>query len=82
MAEALTNNTSLLTLDLSNNRIHPPALFEFIKGLENNKTLTNLKVCFYCWCFYSFLCNPVYDNVLFQNIQLVHNSAKFKIHKE
>ena len=45
MAMALADNTSLLTLDLSNNRIHTPALFELIKGIERNKTLTILKVC-------------------------------------
>ena len=44
MAYALKENTTLHALDLANNRIHPPALFELIKGLEQNKTLAVLKV--------------------------------------
>lgn len=44
MGSALAENTSLLTLDLSNNRIQTRDLFDFIKGLEKNKTLSVLKV--------------------------------------
>ncbi|KAL4230332.1 hypothetical protein ACF0H5_010715 [Mactra antiquata] len=44
MGKALADNTNLHTLDLSNNRIHTRDLFELIKGLEKNKTLTVLKI--------------------------------------
>ena len=46
MGWALSVNTSLTSLDLTCNRIHPPALFELLKGLEKNKTLSSLKVHF------------------------------------
>ena len=44
MGWALLENTTLESLDLTCNRIHPPALFELLKGLEKNKALTTLKV--------------------------------------
>ncbi len=44
MKAVLQENLTLHHLDLSNNRIHPPALFELIQGLESNKTIASLKV--------------------------------------
>ena len=44
MGWALIENTTLQSLDLTCNRIHPPALFELLKGLEKNKSLSTLKV--------------------------------------
>ncbi|KAH3829732.1 hypothetical protein DPMN_102960 [Dreissena polymorpha] len=39
LSDVLRHNTTLEKLDVSCNRIHPPALLEFMKGLLNNKTL-------------------------------------------
>ena len=44
MGWALNVNTTLQSLDLTCNRIHPPALFELLKGLEKNKMLSSIKV--------------------------------------
>ena len=44
MAHALRNNTTLTELDISSNRIHPPALYEFLKGFMHNRALQKLKV--------------------------------------
>jgi hypothetical protein len=47
MAATLKVNTTLHMLDLSNNRIHPPALFQLWQGVCANKTLSNLAVIFF-----------------------------------
>ena len=46
LACMLRSNTSLLELNVESNRIHPPALFELVKGLVQNRTLELLKVCY------------------------------------
>lgn len=44
LAEMLKSNNILTELDLTNNRIHPPALIALIRGLAQNKTLKLLNV--------------------------------------
>lgn len=44
LAEMLESNNILTELDLTNNRIHPPALIALIRGLAQNKTLRSLNV--------------------------------------
>ena len=44
LSEVLRSNTTLEKLDISCNRIHPPALLELMKGLCNNKVLKVLVV--------------------------------------
>ena len=41
---SLHNNTTLKDLDLTCNRIHPPALYELMKGLLCNRGLVTLRV--------------------------------------
>ena len=44
LGHALTHNHTLEELDITHNRIHAPALYEFLKGLLQNKGLQSLKV--------------------------------------
>lgn len=44
LAEMLKSNNILTELDLTNNRIHPPALIALMRGLVHNKTLKLLNV--------------------------------------
>ncbi|WAQ97931.1 LR74B-like protein, partial [Mya arenaria] len=44
MADALSQNTTLRTLDLTNNRIQSPTLVQLLPGLQRNKTLAVLKL--------------------------------------
>jgi len=46
MAYALKQNTTLTDLNMSSNRIHPPALWELWKGVTENKTLRKISVSF------------------------------------
>ena len=47
LAAALLQNTSLLVLNLTSNRIHLPALHKLLDGVVRNKTLTTLHVSVY-----------------------------------
>ncbi|XP_041359295.1 uncharacterized protein LOC121375747 isoform X2 [Gigantopelta aegis] len=40
----LTKNSTLLSLDISSNRINPPAVMELMRGLTKNKVLQHLKL--------------------------------------
>lgn len=44
LKQVLIHNTSITSLDLSNNRIHPRALFELLGGVAANKHLLVLRV--------------------------------------
>ena len=44
LAEMLEVNCVLKDLDLTNNRIHPPALIALLRGLTRNSTLRKLNV--------------------------------------
>lgn len=52
LAEMLKSNSILTELDLTNNRIHPPALIALIRGLAQNKTLKLLNVSKACLMLY------------------------------
>ena len=41
---ALRENNTLEALNIACNRIHPPALYELLKGVIGNKSLLRLKV--------------------------------------
>ena len=44
LGQVLRSNSTLRVLDLTNNRIHPPALFQLLPGVCGNKTLSSLFV--------------------------------------
>ena len=44
LGHALFHNSTLATLDLSNNRIHNPAMFELLSGILKNKALSTIRV--------------------------------------
>ena len=44
---ALRENNTLEDLNIACNRIHPPALYELLKGVVGNKSLLKLKVSLY-----------------------------------
>ena len=47
IGHALMHNSTLAAIDLGNNRIHNPAMFELLKGIVKNKTLSTLRVSYY-----------------------------------
>nr|KAG5711604.1 hypothetical protein BaRGS_016786 [Batillaria attramentaria] len=42
LAQALRQNSTLQVLDLTNNRIHPPALLQLLPGITGNKSISML----------------------------------------
>ena len=49
IGDMLTMNSTLLSLDISSNRINPPAVMELMRGLTRNKVLQHLKVIEVTW---------------------------------
>ncbi|XP_070198567.1 leucine-rich repeat-containing protein 74A-like [Littorina saxatilis] len=65
LSDTLARNHTLHDLDISSNRINPPALMELVKGLARNKTLKALRIgqnpitaSFTCMLLNTLLKNP------------------------